>query len=108
MLARMGRKRQVSAYDDSCRPRATADREGRLIVRSAVTSLSTFRHTTRTRVFTMTIHRRLIEQNLRSYLPLRHFPFSSARCRAVIARSLSNRTCLRYDGKATASNRDCS
>ncbi|GFW76369.1 HTH_Tnp_Tc3_2 domain-containing protein [Trichonephila clavipes] len=64
--------------DSSGRPRATADRKNRLIFRSAVTasnsSLSTVRRTTRTRMSTMTIHRRLIEQNLRSYRPLRHLP----------------------------------
>ncbi|GFX74781.1 hypothetical protein TNCV_636081 [Trichonephila clavipes] len=37
---------------------------------------------TRTRVFTMTIPRRLIEQNLRSYLPLRPLPVTPAHCRA--------------------------
>ncbi|GFW93941.1 HTH_Tnp_Tc3_2 domain-containing protein [Trichonephila clavipes] len=45
----------------SGRPRATADREDSLIVRSAVTasnsSLSPIRRTTRTRVSIMTIHR---------------------------------------------------
>ncbi|GFV13594.1 HTH_Tnp_Tc3_2 domain-containing protein [Trichonephila clavipes] len=73
-------------HDDSGRPKATADGEDRLIVRSAVTasdsSLSTIRRTTRTRVFAMTIHRRLIERNLPSYQPLRHLPFAPARCRA--------------------------
>ncbi|GFX87473.1 HTH_Tnp_Tc3_2 domain-containing protein [Trichonephila clavipes] len=57
--------------DDSGRPKATAGREDRLIVISAATahdsSLSTIRGVTRTRVSTMTIHRRLIERNLRSY-----------------------------------------
>ncbi|GFU20221.1 HTH_Tnp_Tc3_2 domain-containing protein, partial [Trichonephila clavipes] len=52
-------------HDGSGRPRATADREDRLIVRSAVTapysSLSTIRRKTHTRVFPMTIHRWLIE-----------------------------------------------
>ncbi|GFW09910.1 HTH_Tnp_Tc3_2 domain-containing protein [Trichonephila clavipes] len=51
-------------YDGSGQPTATADREDRLIVRSAVTtpdsSLSTIRRATRTRVCTMTIPRRLI------------------------------------------------
>ncbi|GFV33978.1 HTH_Tnp_Tc3_2 domain-containing protein [Trichonephila clavipes] len=52
-------------HDGSGQPRATADREDRLIVRSAVTpsdsSLLSIRYTTRTRVSTMTIQRRLIE-----------------------------------------------
>ncbi|GFV25929.1 HTH_Tnp_Tc3_2 domain-containing protein [Trichonephila clavipes] len=52
-------------HDDSGRPRAIADREDRLIVRSAVTaldsSLSTIRHATRTRLPIVTIHRRLKE-----------------------------------------------
>ncbi|GFW84345.1 HTH_Tnp_Tc3_2 domain-containing protein [Trichonephila clavipes] len=54
-------------HDGSGRPRATADQESILITRSGVTaldsSLSTIRRTTRTRVSTMNIHRRLIEQN---------------------------------------------
>ncbi|GFV90374.1 hypothetical protein TNCV_4380891 [Trichonephila clavipes] len=65
---------------------ATADREDRLIVRSAVTtsdsSLPTTRCTTCTRVSTMNIHRRLIERNLRSYRPLHHLPFGFAHCPA--------------------------
>ncbi|GFS94093.1 hypothetical protein TNCV_3785781 [Trichonephila clavipes] len=72
--------------DDSGRPRATVDREDRLIVRSAVTasdsSLSIIRRTTRTRVSTMTIHRWLIERNLRSYRSLHQMPFTPARFRA--------------------------
>ncbi|GFV49847.1 transposable element Tcb1 transposase [Trichonephila clavipes] len=52
-------------HDGSDRPRATTDREDRLIVSSAATapdsSLSTIRHTTHTRVSSMTIHRRLID-----------------------------------------------
>ncbi|GFW50396.1 HTH_Tnp_Tc3_2 domain-containing protein [Trichonephila clavipes] len=63
-------------HDGSGRPRDTSDREDRLIVRSAVTVhgslLSTIRLATRTRVSTMTIHRRLIERNLRSCRPLHH------------------------------------
>ncbi|GFU46690.1 HTH_Tnp_Tc3_2 domain-containing protein [Trichonephila clavipes] len=58
-------------HDGSGQPRATADREDRLTVRSVVTtsysSLLTIRRTTRARVSTMTIHRREIERNLRSY-----------------------------------------
>ncbi|GFT93410.1 HTH_Tnp_Tc3_2 domain-containing protein [Trichonephila clavipes] len=76
---------RLQRHDGSVRPKATADREDRLIVRSAVTasdsSLSTIRRTTRTRVSTMAIHRRLIERILHSYRPLRHLPFTSARCR---------------------------
>ncbi|GFU02414.1 HTH_Tnp_Tc3_2 domain-containing protein [Trichonephila clavipes] len=57
-------------HDGSGRRRTTEDQD-RLIVSSVVTahdsSLSTIRCTTRTRVSTMTIHRRLIEQNVRSY-----------------------------------------
>ncbi|GFX33639.1 HTH_Tnp_Tc3_2 domain-containing protein [Trichonephila clavipes] len=73
----------------SGRPRATEDREDRLIFRSAITvsdsSLPTIRHTTpRIRVPTMTIHRQLIEQNLRSYRQLRLLPFTLARCRAIL------------------------
>ncbi|GFY25352.1 HTH_Tnp_Tc3_2 domain-containing protein [Trichonephila clavipes] len=73
-------------HDGSGRPRATADREDRLIVRSVVTasgsSVSTIRRTTRTQVSTMTLHRRLIERNLRSYQPPRHLPFTPARSRS--------------------------
>ncbi|GFV81235.1 HTH_Tnp_Tc3_2 domain-containing protein [Trichonephila clavipes] len=57
-------------HDGRGRPKATADREGRLIVRSSVTAsdspLSTIRRVTCTRVFTLTIHRPLVERNLRS------------------------------------------
>ncbi|GFY25013.1 HTH_Tnp_Tc3_2 domain-containing protein [Trichonephila clavipes] len=73
-------------HDGSGLPKATADQEDRLIVISAVTaldsSLSTIRHVTRTPVFTMTIHRRQIERNLRSYRPLRHLPLTLAHCQA--------------------------
>ncbi|GFX05472.1 HTH_Tnp_Tc3_2 domain-containing protein [Trichonephila clavipes] len=73
-------------HDDSGRPRVTANREDRLIVRSAVivldSSLSTIRRVTRIRVSTITIHRRLIEQNLLSYRPLHHLPLPPAHCRA--------------------------
>ncbi|GFX02595.1 HTH_Tnp_Tc3_2 domain-containing protein [Trichonephila clavipes] len=52
-------------HDGSGRPRTTADKEDRLTVKSVVTvldsSLSTIRRTTRTRVSTTTIYRRLIE-----------------------------------------------
>ncbi|GFT88708.1 HTH_Tnp_Tc3_2 domain-containing protein [Trichonephila clavipes] len=62
---------RIQRPDGRGRPRSTADREDILIVRSTVTapdsSLSTIRCAIRTRVSTMTIHRRLIENNLRSY-----------------------------------------
>ncbi|GFX20401.1 HTH_Tnp_Tc3_2 domain-containing protein [Trichonephila clavipes] len=52
-------------HDVNGRPRAAADRENRLTVRSDVTvpdlSLSSIRCKTHTRVSTVTIHRRLIE-----------------------------------------------
>ncbi|GFW40621.1 HTH_Tnp_Tc3_2 domain-containing protein [Trichonephila clavipes] len=58
-------------HDGSGRPRVTVNLEDRLIVRSAVTALdsllSTIRRTTRMQVSTMTIYRRLIKRNLRSY-----------------------------------------
>ncbi|GFV19034.1 HTH_Tnp_Tc3_2 domain-containing protein [Trichonephila clavipes] len=70
--------------DDSGQPRATADKEDELIVRSGVISLdssvATIRQVTRTRVFTMVIHRRMIEQNLRSHRPLHHQPLTSPHC----------------------------
>ncbi|GFV77220.1 HTH_Tnp_Tc3_2 domain-containing protein [Trichonephila clavipes] len=71
-------------HDGSGRPRAPIDQEDRLIFRSAVTaldsSLSTVRRTTCTRVSTMTIYRRLIERNLRSYRQIRPLPFTPAHC----------------------------
>ncbi|GFX61079.1 HTH_Tnp_Tc3_2 domain-containing protein [Trichonephila clavipes] len=78
---------RFQCHDGSGQPRATADREDRLIVRSAVTisdsSLSTVSQaTTRTRVCNTTIHRQLMEQNLRSYRPLHHLPLTPAHCRA--------------------------
>ncbi|GFS94843.1 HTH_Tnp_Tc3_2 domain-containing protein [Trichonephila clavipes] len=73
-------------HDGIGRPRAAAGREDRFIVRSAVTvphsSLSTIRRATRARVSTITIDRRLIERNLRSYRPLRNLPLTPAHCRA--------------------------
>ncbi|GFX22359.1 HTH_Tnp_Tc3_2 domain-containing protein [Trichonephila clavipes] len=58
-------------HDGSGRPRIKADWEDRVIIPSAITtqdsSLSTIKSATSTRVSTMTIHRRLIELNLRSY-----------------------------------------
>ncbi|GFX61995.1 tigger transposable element-derived protein 6 [Trichonephila clavipes] len=73
----------------SGRPRETSDREARLIVRLAVTapdlSLSTIRRATRIRVSTITIHRRLLEQNLRSY----RSPLTPAECRARLQRCLA-------------------
>ncbi|GFU63346.1 HTH_Tnp_Tc3_2 domain-containing protein [Trichonephila clavipes] len=77
---------RFQCLDGSGRPRATADREDRLIVRSAViapdSSLSTLRRATRARVSTMTIHKQLIKRNLPSYRPLRHLPLTPAHCRA--------------------------
>ncbi|GFT16623.1 HTH_Tnp_Tc3_2 domain-containing protein [Trichonephila clavipes] len=73
-------------HDDSGRSRATADREDRFIVRSAITapdsSIKTIRRAPRTRGSAMTIHRGLIERNLRSYRPLRYLPLTPAQCRA--------------------------
>ncbi|GFW23386.1 HTH_Tnp_Tc3_2 domain-containing protein [Trichonephila clavipes] len=58
-------KGKFQHHDGSSRLRATTDREDRLFVRPGVTapdlSLSTIRRATRTRVFTMTIHRLTIE-----------------------------------------------
>ncbi|GFW54314.1 HTH_Tnp_Tc3_2 domain-containing protein [Trichonephila clavipes] len=71
-------------HDGSGQPRATADQEDNLIVRSAVTaldaSLSTIRRTTLSRVSTMTIPKRLIERNLPSYQTRRHLPITPAHC----------------------------
>ncbi|GFU35001.1 HTH_Tnp_Tc3_2 domain-containing protein [Trichonephila clavipes] len=73
-------------HDGSSRRRATTYREDKLIVRSVViepgSSLSTIRHATRTRKFTMNIHRWLIERNLPSYGPLRHLQVMPAHCQA--------------------------
>ncbi|GFV14768.1 HTH_Tnp_Tc3_2 domain-containing protein [Trichonephila clavipes] len=67
-------------YDGSGQYRPSSDQEYILIVRSTVSaldpSLSTIRRMTRTRVSTMILHRLLIEQNLRSYRPLRNVPFT--------------------------------
>ncbi|GFU59593.1 HTH_Tnp_Tc3_2 domain-containing protein [Trichonephila clavipes] len=43
-------------------------------------SLSTTRRATRTRVSTMIIHKRIVEQSLQSYRPLHHLPLTSAHC----------------------------
>ncbi|GFV52271.1 HTH_Tnp_Tc3_2 domain-containing protein [Trichonephila clavipes] len=67
-------------HDGSGLPRVTVDQEDRLFVKSADSSLQTLRCTTRTRVPTMNILRRLIERNSRSYQPIRHLPFTSAHC----------------------------
>ncbi|GFS57804.1 hypothetical protein TNCV_2909081 [Trichonephila clavipes] len=60
MLAKCEDNGRFQRHDNSGRPRATSDREDRLIVRSAVklpdSSLSTIRRTTHRRVSTMTIH----------------------------------------------------
>ncbi|GFX97086.1 HTH_Tnp_Tc3_2 domain-containing protein [Trichonephila clavipes] len=80
-------------HEGSGRSRAIADREDRLTVRSAVTapdsSLSTVRRATRTRVSTMTIHRRLIERNLSSYRSLHQPLLSPAHCRARLQSGLA-------------------
>ncbi|GFT47348.1 HTH_Tnp_Tc3_2 domain-containing protein [Trichonephila clavipes] len=73
---------RFQSHVSSGRPRVTAHREDKLVVRSAVTvpisSLSTIRRVTLTGVSAMTIQRQLIEQNLRSYRPLRHLPLTPA------------------------------
>ncbi|GFV64310.1 HTH_Tnp_Tc3_2 domain-containing protein [Trichonephila clavipes] len=79
---------RFQGHDGNGRPKTTADREDILIVRSGVTvldsSLSTIRRVTRTRVSTKTIHRRLIERNLRTYRPLHHLPLTPAHYRAIL------------------------
>ncbi|GFT74749.1 HTH_Tnp_Tc3_2 domain-containing protein [Nephila pilipes] len=69
-------------HDGNGRLRAPTDREDRVIVRSAVTapdsSLPTIRLATHTRVSTITLHRWLIERNLRTDRPL---PLMPAHCR---------------------------
>ncbi|GFW47939.1 transposable element Tcb2 transposase [Trichonephila clavipes] len=74
-------------HDVSGRPRTISDREDRFIVRSAVTasysSLSNIRRATRTQESTMTIHRWLVELNLRSYRTLRHMPLTLAHYQAI-------------------------
>ncbi|GFW85886.1 HTH_Tnp_Tc3_2 domain-containing protein [Trichonephila clavipes] len=76
---------RFTRHDDSGQPRATADRKDRLIVRSNVTEpdsmLAIIGSVTRTSVSTITIHRRLREQNLRTYRQLRHLPPTSAHLR---------------------------
>ncbi|GFW86119.1 transposable element Tcb2 transposase [Trichonephila clavipes] len=73
-------------HDDSSRSRVKAELEVSFIVISAVTVpntlLLTIRRATRTRVSTMTIHRRLIHRSLRLYRPLRHLPLTTAQCQA--------------------------
>ncbi|GFW31658.1 HTH_Tnp_Tc3_2 domain-containing protein [Trichonephila clavipes] len=75
-------------HDGSGRPRAIINRQDRLIVRSAVTpldsSFSTNRRATRARVSAMTIHRPLIERNLRSYRSLLQLPLTPVHCRAKL------------------------
>ncbi|GFW02313.1 uncharacterized protein TNCV_1732281 [Trichonephila clavipes] len=76
---------------------ATADREDRFIVETAVTetesSLSTIRRTTHKRVFTMTIHRRLIERKFRTYRPLHQLPLTPAHCRAKLQLYFARSAC---------------
>ncbi|GFW65240.1 hypothetical protein TNCV_395061 [Trichonephila clavipes] len=68
-------------HDGSGQHKATSDREDILTVRSAVTAfdslLSTIKHAKRSPVFTMIIHRRLIEPNLHSY-PTATYPATPA------------------------------
>ncbi|GFU81410.1 HTH_Tnp_Tc3_2 domain-containing protein [Trichonephila clavipes] len=75
-------------HDGSDRPRFIAVREDRLIVRYAVTasdsSLPTIRCVTRILVSTITIHKGLIQGNLRWYRPLRYLPLPPAHCRAIL------------------------
>ncbi|GFY11380.1 uncharacterized protein TNCV_3182261 [Trichonephila clavipes] len=75
-------------YDGSGRPRAKADREDRLNVRSVVTapdsSLLTIRFSPQVQVFNMTIDRRLVEQKLCSYRLLRYLPVTPAHCPAIL------------------------
>ncbi|GFW23927.1 HTH_Tnp_Tc3_2 domain-containing protein [Trichonephila clavipes] len=88
-------------YDGSGQLIATEDQEHRLNVRSAITafdsSLSTIRRTTRTRVSTMTILTRLIEQNLRSYQPLCYGPITPAHCQARLQWYLARKGWNRAD-----------
>ncbi|GFU99063.1 HTH_Tnp_Tc3_2 domain-containing protein [Trichonephila clavipes] len=93
MVIRMGDSGRFQCHAGSGRARATEDREGRLILWSTVTvpdsSLSTLILATHTELSTLTIHRRLIEQTLRSYQPLRHLSFTPARCQARLWWSLA-------------------
>ncbi|GFV36471.1 HTH_Tnp_Tc3_2 domain-containing protein [Trichonephila clavipes] len=103
---------RFQGHDGSGRPRATEDRKDRLIVRSDVTafnsSSSTIRGTTSTRGPTMTIHRHLIEQNLRSYRLLHHLLFKPARCRARLQRFLARSDWKHADwGPTVVSNESC-
>ncbi|GFY09441.1 HTH_Tnp_Tc3_2 domain-containing protein [Trichonephila clavipes] len=87
MIARWVDNGRFQRHDGSGRPRATADREDKLIVKSAVTAppdslSSSIRRVTRTSVSTMTFHRWLIERNLRAYRSLCHLPFTPVHCRA--------------------------
>ncbi|GFW39361.1 HTH_Tnp_Tc3_2 domain-containing protein [Trichonephila clavipes] len=88
-----GKNGKFHHHDGSGRPMATEDHEHRLIVRSATTapdsSLSTIRCVTRTRVSTMTIHRRLTERNLCSYRPLRKVRITPAYCQVRLQWYLS-------------------
>lgn len=73
---------RTERQEGSGRPRATTEREDRVIVRSALTapdaSLSTIRRVTGTPVTAMTIDRRLSERGLRSRRPLRRLPLTVA------------------------------
>ncbi|GFW85907.1 hypothetical protein TNCV_1967181 [Trichonephila clavipes] len=68
---------RFQSYDGSSQPRATVDWKDKLIVRSSViapdSSLSTIGRATRTRMTTMNIHKRLIEQYLQQYYRTDHY-----------------------------------
>ena len=67
--------------EGSSRPRETAEREDRAILRAAITtpdaSLSSIVPANSASVITRTIHRRLTERRLRSWRPLRRIPLNS-------------------------------
>ncbi|GFY20556.1 hypothetical protein TNCV_211881 [Trichonephila clavipes] len=87
--------------------RITADRNDRLIVRTAVTApdsyLSAIKRATCARVSTMIIHKKLIEQNLRSYQQLSHLSLTHGQCRARLKWLLA-RIMLNGDVKFLATN----
>ncbi|GFW28630.1 HTH_Tnp_Tc3_2 domain-containing protein [Trichonephila clavipes] len=69
-------------HDASGRPSITADQKDQLSFKTAVilpdSLLSSIRRATHIRVSIMTIHRRLIELNLRLYRPLYHLSLTPA------------------------------
>ncbi|PRD27352.1 UNVERIFIED_CONTAM: hypothetical protein NCL1_35588 [Trichonephila clavipes] len=78
-------KGSFQCHDGSDRSRVTKDRKGILTVRSAITepdsSISTTRRVTRTLVSFISIHRLLIEQNLRLNRPVRHLTLTTTHFR---------------------------